>query len=277
MQAGQAPEIIFQVENITPSIARDYLTKNKTNNRKISPAVVRSYRTDMLAGNFKLTGDPIQFDVNGRMVNGQHRLEALAGIEDDSISIPIMVVRNVSEDAFRYMDNGWRRTAAQVAHTENIPYATSSTAIARLLFVYDTYGTSHLKSGTKHATINPTRVQVMDHLRANYELIQRGCLLGDQCRDLVMQSVTGFCYCLFYRKSGPSAETFFEHLRTGLELSENHPIYQLRKRLIANRAQQSKLNQTQLTALFVIAWNAFLEGRPMKRLHWKTGADFPSF
>jgi len=260
------------VEYITPPIAREYLKANKVNNRRISLSVVRNYRTDMLAKNFKLTGEPIQFDVNGVLVNGQHRLTALSEIEDDAFSVPMLVVRNVEEDAFRYMDDGLRRSTAQVAAIENIPYATSAASMARLLYIYETNGPSYLKGGRG----GPTRTQILEYIRSNFEMIQRACYIADQMRDLVMQSVSGMCYCLFYRQSGPSAETFFERLRTGVNLTETDPVYHLRQRLITNRSRRGKLVQTDLIALFILAWKSFLHGRPMKRLHWKEGSEFPT-
>ena len=273
MNSGMAlaPALTAAVEEITPPIAREYLKKNKPNNRKMSQSIVRGYRADMLSGNFKLTGEPIQFDVMDTLVNGQHRLEALAGIEDETFSVTMLVVRNVPEDAFRYMDNGCRRTVAQVAQIENIPYAATVASVGRLLYIMEHHGAQYLKGGK-----NPTRIQILDYVRNNHELIQRAAQVADGCRDLVMQSVAGTCFCLFYKRSGPSAEEFFERLRTGVNLTETDPVYHLRQRLIANRARRGKLAQNDLIALFILTWKAFLNGRPMKRLHWKEGSEFPS-
>lgn len=268
---GTAKVIEAAVENITPPIAREYMRLNKPNNRKMSMSIVRGYRTDMLSYNFKLTGEPIQFDVNGVMVNGQHRMEALAGIPDDEFSVPMLVVRNVPEDAFRYMDNGLRRSASQVAQIENIPYASTVSSVARILYIAENHGPAYIKGGK-----NPTRIQILDYVRNNFELLQRGAQIADGCRDLVMQSVTGACYCLFYKQSGPSAEEFFERLRTGVNLTETDAVYHLRQRLISNRARRGKLAQMDLMALFILAWKAFLNGRPMRKLYWKEGTEFPS-
>jgi hypothetical protein len=267
---GTAKTLEAAVENITPPKAREYLKLNKPNNRNMSNTIVRGYRADMLSYNFKLTGEPIQFDVNGVLVNGQHRMEALAGIPDDTFSVPMLVVRNVPEDAFRYMDNGLRRSTSQVAQMENIPYASIVASVGRILYIMENYGPQYLKGGK-----NPTRIQILDYVRNNFELMQRASQIADGCRDLVMQSVTGACFCLFYKQSGPSAETFFERLRTGVNLTETDPVYHLRQRLITNRARRGKLAQVDLMALFILAWKAFLNGKPMRKLYWKEGTEFP--
>lgn len=264
----------MRVEHITPLIAAEYLTLERPGNRKRNPTVVRNYRTDMLAGEFKLTGEAIQFSKDGYLINGANRMEALAGIDDPSFSVSMVVIRGLDNDVYRYMDNGWKRTAAQVAATSNIPQSSMVAAIARLLCLFES-GASDLRAkGGKG--VAPTRIQVLRCIEANNEMMQRAATVADSCRDLVMQSVSGFCYCIFYKKSGPATEEFFERLRTGLELTENHPVYQLRKRLIANRAQASKLHQTYLIALFFVAFRAFLDGRQLRRVDWKKGADFPS-
>lgn len=265
-----------EIENITPEMAREYLKLNKTTNRKLSQSVVRSYRTDMLENNFKMTGEPIQFDVNGVLVNGQHRMQALAGIENESFVVSMLVVRNVPEEAFRYMDNGARRTTAQVAQMENISNATTVASVARILYLIETFGPGYLHGGGYAGKV-ATRSQILDYVRDHFELIQRAAVVAESCRDLMMASVTGACYCLFYRKSGPSAEEFFERLRTGINLKEHDAIYQFRQKLIANRSRRGKMAQVELMALCILAWKAFLNGRPVRRLQWKYGSEFPTF
>lgn len=63
-------------KHITPRIAKTMLSHN-TGNRPLRKAVVQRYATDMENGDWQDNGDPIRFDTNGRLIDGQHRLEAV--------------------------------------------------------------------------------------------------------------------------------------------------------------------------------------------------------
>ena len=63
------------VMTITPQIAQEWATLN-TRNRPVRYAKVAQFARDMKAGRWHMTGDPIQFGISGRLLNGQHRLWA---------------------------------------------------------------------------------------------------------------------------------------------------------------------------------------------------------
>lgn len=268
---AQTPEVTAVVEQITPLVAQEYLKANRPGNRVPRYKDVCTIRMDMIAGDFAMTGEAIQFDTNGHLMNGQHRLMALAGIEDVSFTVPILVVRNVPAEAFDRMDNPRIRSISQILQMAGTPYATLKASIGRMLYVMDNFGPQNLKGG-----MISSKIQVKRFILENNELMQRASIVAESCRDLVMQSVAGTAFCLFYRQSGANAEEFFERLRTGLNLTETDAIWQLRQRLIANRARRGKLAQIDLLALFIMAWKAYMQGRPVKKLYWKDGDPFPT-
>lgn len=71
-------------QDITPEWASMVLTKHykaieggKFRQRSITQAVIVRYAAEMTNGNWLLSPDPIAFDVNDHLINGQHRLEAV--------------------------------------------------------------------------------------------------------------------------------------------------------------------------------------------------------
>ncbi len=78
------------VKEITPQWAAQVLETKNPNNRKISDAVVAKYANDMKTGRWALTHQGIAFDLNGDLLDGQHRLAAIvkAGIP---INVPVTV------------------------------------------------------------------------------------------------------------------------------------------------------------------------------------------
>ena len=65
-----------EILTITPSMAEEMLSKNKSN-RKLRNTVVNSYASQMASGKWHLTGQGITFGKNGQLLDGQHRLSAI--------------------------------------------------------------------------------------------------------------------------------------------------------------------------------------------------------
>lgn len=75
-----------EIINITPELASKMLLKNA--NRKVRPHQVKSLKESMLNGLWRLTHQGIAFDVNGNLVDGQHRLMAII---ESKMSFDMMV------------------------------------------------------------------------------------------------------------------------------------------------------------------------------------------
>jgi len=103
-------KIKSEVKCVTPEMAKAWLAKN-TGNRKVRATTVERYAKAMKEGSWILTHQGIGFDVNGRLVDGQHRLMA---IEQSGVSVDMMVTFNLDPKAFGGMDQGASRTAADL-------------------------------------------------------------------------------------------------------------------------------------------------------------------
>jgi len=93
---------------VTPELAREWL-KHNTRNRKLRRALVRRYALIMQSGNWMLTPEGIIFDSNGDLIQGQHRLNAVAESETPAWMI---VWTNVNPDVFKALDRGAPRSYA---------------------------------------------------------------------------------------------------------------------------------------------------------------------
>lgn len=83
-------------------------------------------------------------------------------------------------------------------------------------------------------------------------------------------SIASFLHYKGSRNHPEKADTFFERLETGADLSSDSPIYLLRERMIRNRRDKAKLPTWVIMALSIKAWNAFAMDRPMKHLRFST-------
>lgn len=100
--------LIFSTELITPEIAKEYLKKSKPN-RTIKQRV-HLFADEMKRGNWQLNGEPICFDEDGYLINGQHRLHAVI---ESGCSVLVTICRNVSRDVNVY-DRGTPRSISDI-------------------------------------------------------------------------------------------------------------------------------------------------------------------
>lgn len=124
--------ITSKVETIGPEKAKEYLKANINNprgNHSLSRSVVKRYAEDMKAGKWELNGEAIEFDEDGVLKNGQHRLAAIivAGVE-----VKILVVRGVSRDTIVY-DIPLKRNAAQMVNAMGFDCNPTITAAAGII------------------------------------------------------------------------------------------------------------------------------------------------
>ena len=80
-----------------------------------------------------VTHQGIAFDVNGVLVDGQHRLAAI--IEADR-PVELTVFTEVAEGTFDVLDIGKRRTAADVLAIEGEKNSTMLAAMVRTVWLY---------------------------------------------------------------------------------------------------------------------------------------------
>lgn len=118
-----AKKFFCRIETITPTKAHAYL-KKMVRNRRLKKAKVTQYAQDIRDGRFPLTHEAIAFDVNGNLVDGQHRLHAviLAGKP-----IKVVVWYNLSAEAVALIDSGASRTEKDsTAFDDSLPNMSNS-------------------------------------------------------------------------------------------------------------------------------------------------------
>jgi hypothetical protein len=95
-------------ETINAALASKYLESN-TDNRRNRKWWSTALSAAMTRGEWVTTHQGIAFDVTGRLIDGQHRLEAIV---QSNQPIRMLVTRNLSEKAFSVLDSGMKRTIA---------------------------------------------------------------------------------------------------------------------------------------------------------------------
>jgi hypothetical protein len=120
---------------VTPQMADEWLKLN-TENRPIKPSHVKFLQTEIMAGRFLATGQPIVF-VGKKLVDGQHRLLAIVRADK---AVDMMVVHHpVNEQTkqiFHVIDTGVNRSFADLLSLKGETNATTLAAVLRTLERY---------------------------------------------------------------------------------------------------------------------------------------------
>jgi hypothetical protein len=263
----RAPDLNLEIVTITPELAQEWLDRGGTN-RKITRRRIDAMTAAILRGEWRLTGEAIKLDDEGRVRDGQNRLHAIVQAD---ISIRSVVARGVSEDAFDVMDTGRSRNAAVVLGIHGYPSQNAVAAAARGLMFIERFGRVFPSQRDSHLYVTP--VTTLQYVNEHPEIID-GVHLGDRIYHSGIQGGIGLwsiIMTLFLRLDPGQAEQFAEHLTTGAGLQRGHPVLMLRNRLLGSqRDQYSTLSGREaLVAIAIKAWNAWRDGKTLQTLSWR--------
>lgn len=197
----------YNVEQITPATAKEYLKANTKNPRgtKLNMARVRQYAHDMANGLWELNGEAIVFDKNGVLKNGAHRLAAIIMA---NVTVETVVIRGVDEKVTIY-DTPYLRTIGQLANAEDITVSKEMLCAVRVL-----YGMLPDRIAT-HMEIKQYAKTHEDELNRAYR-----CLLNGEHSRFNKRATCGLAaYIMLQTKTMPfyEAELFFRVFSSGNE------------------------------------------------------------
>jgi hypothetical protein len=256
------------VEKITPAQARSWLENhNYADNRPINKAKV-NYLTRQIKGKlWVVNGDPIRFDPQGRLIDGQHRL---AAIVTAGVSIQSVVFRGVETSTFTTIDRGWVRSNAQMLAMMDYKYTRTLASAARLLWLYEDPKTN---LDTRTVEVSPDELELI--LEVHPGLIEAAAKVHHhKVTHVVPGGIAAMSAYFFFQSNDRKAETFFGRLGDGAELHKNSPMYVLREKLMTAKMQRRRWKNSELLSMLVRAWNAHYSNRKIKVLRQTTkGGD----
>ncbi|GHF33233.1 hypothetical protein GCM10010218_12910 [Streptomyces mashuensis] len=253
---------------LPPQLAARLLRRN-TKNRNLRTAVVEDYVRDIQAGTWPLNGEAIKLDVQGNVLDGQHRLHAIVKAEEP---VTTFIVGGLPPEAQTTMDSGLRRTTADALSLADETNAITVAAILRKVWTW--------QQGDRRFTrrISPTTTESRALLEKHPE-IRRSAEIAMRTRAAfphIPQSALGTAHFLFNAIDPDECAWFFQRLGDGVELSSGHPILALRSRVTSERAKEGRIAWERHLSYLVSAWNAVRENRPLTRLVVRPDAPVPS-
>jgi len=261
------PAINIELVDVTPELAQQWLLRN-IKNRNLRKGVVAQYGRDMAAGEWSINGSTIVFADNDTLIDGQHRLNAIAACDIPGASFPTLVVRGVAEKVKRTIDGGTKRTMGDRLKIDDTQ--ASPTILASLL------RRAHMWDRGVYVNVggsSPSSAEMYAYLENNPGVLWSSEFAGSvRRRVLAPTSVVAIAHWVTSRVSTGDAKWFFDQLIEPTELPAGHAIHALNKKLTAEASQRvGRANETELLAAFVIAWNAFRKGRSISAIRMPNG------
>lgn len=260
-----------EVRTITPVVATEMLKKN-LNNRKVSEKHVNFLAQEMRNGNWLFDGQPLRFDENNVLIDGQHRLNAIIR---SKTSQNILIITGLKKDSFKVMDTGKNRNAADVLSINGEIYYAQISSCAR--FIIKLKGGNSAGGTRMSNTSNTSIIQWLENNRIIVDHIRMSDKLKKEFSGVLSQTYIASFLFLFAQKDAIKSEDFMRKLCTGLDLTEKDPIFTLRKTLIKDKMAKASLPTKDKQALIIKGWNAYRLGKKPRFFRWDKNTEaFPN-
>ena len=263
-----------RVQTITPARAAELLEANTTN-RPLSRPVVRSFAEAMRRGEWLVTHQGIAFDVNGVLVDGQHRLAAI--IEADR-PVELTVFTEVGEGTFDVLDTGKRRTAADVLAIEGEKNSTMLAAMVRTVWLYHNRAESNWSGGAA-AVSNHQIVQTLEDNPKLREFLGVGEQIAT-ATGMIKSAAGAGSYLIEQANKRADLRPWYEGIIDGAGLRKGDPRLQFRRVMFNMARRQSgqplhRRDTREHLALYLKAFNAWHTGEPLSQLRFTPRDGMP--
>ena len=233
-----AKQMVSAVMTVTPEMARDWLKLNLPNNRAIQMSRVDAYVRSIRNGEWQLTPEGIMFDSDGNLMDGQHRLSAIA---QAGKPVKMVVWTNVPLEAMEVVNTGVARSIADIL-TVTGGLGISGAArivVARANIIYRLH---HPTFGTQKMTVNHYE-WVKDRYQESLEWSMRNYpMSGGGATQSYSQTTRRFrsptvmgAMVIAHKKNKEAVEVFARKVDRGVEITETEPAYALRRYLDVNQ------------------------------------------
>ena len=276
----ELPGITAEFTWITPALASQWLDDAPKVRRSQRDRNIAAQTRDLTQGNWIFNGDTLVFDSDGRFIDGQHRLKAIAA---SGTAVWALVVRGVPPEAEKVIDTGAARTPADHLTLTGATYAPASAALARRIFLWEA---NNGEGG--YATITPTHTEIATTYDKHPEIIDAirfAYTARNQADELpaVRISVWSMAWWLFTRKDPGTGTWFLNRVLTGVADTTDSPVLAVRRFLLTTPRRRpagggERIGEKEQLAALIIGWNHYRAGETTARIELPRGGlkrEFP--
>jgi len=251
-----------EIRTISPEQAKEMLKRNG-NNRGLKDTHVKFLANQMKNGSWQFDGQPIRFTEEGRLLDGQHRLNAVV---ESGTTQEFLVLKGISADAFKVMDTGKNRNVGDIFSIEGINNYVTVSSTCRTLIMF-----KNNRFYRAFKDQQPSNTDVLNFYNQHPEvsdIVKKCTPLYKEFNHVLPVVLISSCFYIMSEKNTTEAEIFWRKLCTGLDLEQGSPIKYLRDRLIADKISNRKITYREKMALIIKAWNSFRKRETVKFIRW---------
>lgn len=235
---------------IGPALAEKLLTTYSVDYRKLLPNHMRSLARDMEQLNWIDNGDTLKISKKGDVLDGQHRLHAVA---TSKVSQVFLIVTGISEAAYDITDAGRQRRYKDTLRRLDYGNVDVLASVVRMVYMWE-------NDLSLADTCVVTYPELNDVLLRNNNLIKRAMDLGVGARNLKMApSLTIFCWWVFMQIDEEKAHMFMSQAIGGEMIKRGDPAFTFRNRLQREYEDNAKYSRNQYFRMAVDSWNKFYD------------------
>lgn len=269
---GRTPTPHFEVVQVTPALAAEWLEHN-THNRPVKWRSVKQYAGAIRRGEWKLNGDSIRFDYNGVLIDGQNRLWAI--VEADT-PVTTLVGTGLEPEAQDTIDIGARRSLADTLVLMKEVNAHRTASVIRWCWLWE----RHLSTGAPvdHRHEPPTLQQLVAFFKSRRSRIVTAVSEGERLHrkfKAAPSAMVGVGWYIFHEMNWEDCQDFYFKLGKGASLEEDNPIFVLRRWFMNQHERRERARPDVVLAILVKAWNLYRDGGRIQHLRWVGGGATP--
>lgn len=272
IEMQESAEVVY----LTPADASELLVGN-TNNRPISTSHVNRLLSDMKGGRWRYNGEPIKFSPDLVLLDGQHRLLALAEMPPGT-KMKFLVVYGLPMDSQDTMDQVRTRGAKDNLAMSGMTAAGDSGSVAAAVRAYIIWQGGMLFSDSNARQITNPQITAWAHehhteMQMLNAVVSLTGVKKIEARTGVVLAILTHLFLIDTEK----AQKFTDLLISGAGLEEGNPILTLRERLRRHRSMKIKLTDRETIAMFVVTWNAWRDNRRLYKITFRNGISEENF
>lgn len=253
-----------RIEVVTPEMASQYLG-TMAGNRSLRKRAVNRYAREMIAGKWQVNGEAIKFGRSGRLIDGQHRLQAVI---EAGMPVPMCVTRGLDDSAITTLDTGVGRNYTDTLVIRGKTHSQHVAPIARWWYKYE--------QGSPTVGYTPTHQELDDvvdrhpYIIESSEFMHKLPIVRKRCIPGVQGFVHAYATEMWDRET---ADLYCYTLNDGTGLTQRSPIFHLRRKLVDE--DSTRIEAERVLAFSIKAFNAFVTGKEVGNLTWATGGAKP--
>lgn len=253
---------------ITPEQAQEILTNNDNyfkiikgnQQRKVRAKTVDIYAKDMSNDKWKINGETIKFDKEGRLMDGQHRLRSIVKSGKSMITL---VVEGIDNEVMDTIDVGLKRSLENALQYLSVSYENGAASIVKAALQLKKHDPN---LGQSNANVNISPLEVVDEYQQNAVIYNEAVHFAKEVykstRKILKKTEIGAIYVYLTHDLGYDKDIVKEFFRLlSIYNGTQQSIY---RTTIDNLEKMTKMGKDRINE-YIWCWNSMINDNKTRR------------